>query len=157
MAVENNRYTYSSTSVTADSYVTVANIEVPITASPTTSDPPPIGVRVKLDITSTGGGVAYAFSGDLFLIVGYYEDSGVALFQIVPTAKTGTTYGVVDVVDIACWEHLMCPELTSWYDYIQVVISADPVSGSAVNLKVELNTPNVDSDVLMEVLTWRLI
>lgn len=157
MAVENNRYTYSSTSITADSYITVANIEVPITSTPTTSDPAPIGVRVKLDITSTGGGVAYAFSGDLFLVVGYYEDSGVAIFQVVPAAKVGTTYGVVDPVDTACWEHLMCPDDTNWYDYIQVVIDADPVSGAVVNLKVELNTPNVTSDVLMEVFTWRLI
>lgn len=158
MAVDRVTYKYDA-SVTANSVVTVATIETPVTIG-SSSSAKPLGLRIKLDITSSAAGVSAALSGELFLAIGYYYDSGTdsIVMDITPEGKVLEEYGIVDVVDLASWFHLIYPDLSSWFDYVKVLISAtSPDGGQTAIFYIDVNSPNVNTKILAETITWQLI
>lgn len=160
MAVDKNRYTYNA-SVSANSVVAVAIIsDLPLTSG-SSSMAKPLGLRIKLDITSSASGVSRSFSGELFLVIGYYYDSGTdsVILDITPTGDTVEQYNIRNgSPDLAKWFHLFYPDDINWYDYIKILISAiSPDSGSTATFYVDVNSPNTNTKILAETFTWQLI
>lgn len=159
MAVEKRRYTFDA-SVSANTVPLVAEIaELPISNSPTTGVKP-LGIRLKLDITSSAGGVSSALSGELFLVIGYYYDSGTdsIIMDITPEGKVLEEYNIIDAQDLASWFHLIYPDLSSWFNYVKVLISAvSPDAGQTAIFYINVNSPNVNTKILAETFTWQLI
>lgn len=160
MAVDRVPYKYDAT-VSANTVVTVATISgLPVTAG-SSSAAKPLGLRIKLDITASTGGVSRAFSGELFLAIGYYYDSGTdsIIMDITPTGNVAEQYEIRNASsDLPKWFHIFYPDDADWYDYIKVLVSAiTPDTGSTATFYIDVNSPNVNTKILAETITWQLI
>lgn len=159
MAVEKRRYTFNA-AVSANTVPLIATIEGLPVSSNIALDVKPLGIRLKLDITQSSGGVSRAFSGELFLVIGYYYDSNTdsIIMDITPEGKTLEQYNIVDAQDLASWFHLFYPDDLAWIDYIKVLISAvSPDAGQTATFYIDVNSPNVNTKILAETFTWQLI
>lgn len=160
MAVSKNRYTYENVAVTANSVVTVATItDLPVVTGSSTSAKP-LGLRLKLDITASTGGISYSLSGELLLTIAYYYDNGTdsIVLDITPEGKVLEEYGIVNPVDLDSWFHLIYPDLANWFNFVKVLISAiSPDAGQTATFYIDVNSPNVNSKLLAETITWQSI
>ncbi len=165
MALATERYTYSNNSATADTQYSVAKILTPTADSSTDPTLRPLGIRVKVGISVNQSGVAKNMCGELLIVVGNYTDTGgvTSIFiNTIPQSKvytsTSAIFGVFDSIDVGCWTDLRYPDDANFYDYIAVNIvggvTGDP---TVAEIEVLLNTPNYNSQVLVETFAWQLI